>query len=316
MSTDSRELAEGEVTEPFVAQARQLHATAPGGISDLLRTHDDMIAELREAGTAVARVTAELTAEKAALATANEELEPLSEAKSNFVSMVSHELRTPLTAISEGINLIADGSLGPTNDQQARFLKLAQRNCNRLGELINDLLDLSNIETGRMDFRPARLDLSHVVNEVADTFRVLAREKGLALELALPDAPIHVHADDRMVRRILTNLVNNALKFTDRGTITIAAAANGEDARISVQDTGIGIPLAEQARMFEKFRQIQHRGRGRPAGTGLGLALTRHMVEISRGRIWFESQEGTGTAFHFTLPLHTGNEEGKPGNAA
>jgi len=264
-----------------------------------------------------------LTVRQAQLAVQTEELEQtnaelvkLTEAKDDFVSMVSHELRTPLTAISEGINLIADGSLGPTNDQQTRFLKLAHRNCNRLGELINDLLDLSKIEAGRMDFRPARLDLGHVVNEIADTFRILAREKGLALESAVPDAPVHVYADDRLVRRILTNLVNNALKFTDRGSITIAAAANGENAHVSVQDTGIGIPLAEQARVFEKFHQVHHQDRGRPTGTGLGLALTRQMVTMNNGRIWFESREGTGTTFRFTLPLHTGDEEGKPENAS
>ena len=300
-----RETAEGRVAEPFVAQARQLRTTAPGEIADLVRTHDDMIAGLRETGAAVARVTVELATEKAALATANEEMRRLSEAKSNFISMVSHELRTPLTAISEGINLIADGSLGPTNDQQTQFLKLAHRNCNRLGELINDLLDLSTIEAGGMDSRPARLDLGHVVSEIADTFRVLARGKGLTLDSTVPDAPVHVYADDRMVHRILANLVNNALKFTDQGSISIAVTTNAGFAQVSVKDTGIGIPQSEQARMFEKFRQIQHYDRGRPAGTGLGLALTRHMVEMSHGRIWFESQEGTGTAFHFTLPLHT-----------
>jgi signal transduction histidine kinase len=306
---------EGRMAEPFVAQARQLHATVPGEIESLARTHDDMIAGLGETGAAVARVTAELAADKVALATANEELKRLSEAKSNFVSVVSHELRTPLTAISEGINLIADGSLGPTNDRQARFLVLVHRNCNRLGELIDDLLDLSNIEAGRMDYRPARLDLGPVVKEVAETFRVLAREKGLALDAMVPDVPVHVYADGRLVRRILTNLVSNALKFTDRGTITITAAANGENVRVSVQDTGIGIPLVEQARVFEKFHQVDHQDRGRPTGTGIGLSLTRQMVAMNHGRIWFESREGTGTTFCFTLPLHTGNEEGKPGNA-
>jgi two-component system sensor histidine kinase/response regulator len=177
------------------------------------------------------------------------------------------------------------------------------------------MTDLSNIEAGRMDYRPARLDLGPVVKEVAETFRVLAREKGLALDAMVPDVPVHVYADGRLVRRILTNLVSNALKFTDRGTITITAAANGENVRVSVQDTGIGIPLVEQARVFEKFHQVDHQDRGRPTGTGIGLSLTRQMVAMNHGRIWFESREGTGTTFCFTLPLHTGNEEGKPGNA-
>jgi PAS domain S-box-containing protein len=246
----------------------------------------------------------QLAAQAGQLEKANVELTRLSAAKDDFVSMVSHELRTPLTAISEGINLISDGSLGPTNERQSKFLALAGRNCARLAELINDLLDLSKIEAGRMDFRPARLDLALLTSEVADTFRVLARDKGLALQVCLPDSPLHVHADERLVRRILVNLVNNALKFTDRGSISLTATVSDSSAVVSVKDTGIGIPETEHGRMFEKFHQVHHHDRGRPAGTGLGLALTRQMVEMNHGRIWFESREGAGTAFHFTVPLN------------
>jgi PAS domain S-box-containing protein len=244
-----------------------------------------------------------LTAQAVELERTNAELVRLATAKDDFVSMVSHELRTPLTAISEGINLVADGSLGPLKPQQTQFLSLAHRNCIRLTELINDLLDLSKIEAGRMEVRRTRMDVVRAANEVSDTFAALARDKGLELSTSGADAPVYVHADERLVRRILTNLVNNALKFTDHGSVRITVESQSSEAAVSIRDTGIGIPQSEQSRMFEKFHQVARQDRGRPPGTGLGLAITRQMVEMNRGRIWFESRENAGTSFTFTLPL-------------
>ncbi len=245
----------------------------------------------------------QLVAQAEELERANAELIRLTAAKDDFVSMVSHELRTPLTAISEGISLVADSSLGPVNEQQRRFLALAHRNCTRLTDLINDLLDLSKIEAGRMDVRPVRFDVSRMLGELAETFGVSAREKKLVLAAPGNDCQHHVYADEKMVRRVLNNLLSNALKFTDSGTVRIAAETRGDHLLVSVADSGIGIPASEQQRMFEKFHQVQRADRGRPAGTGLGLALTKQMVEMNGGRIWFESQEGVGTTFFFTLPL-------------
>lgn len=302
--------ADGKQTETFVPQARCQQRPAPDEIAALFRAHETMLTALSETGEAVARVTVALTADKATLTAANVELKRLSKAKSDFVSAVSHELRTPLTAISEGINLVADGSLGTVNERQVKFLLLAYRNCVRLGSLINDLLDLAKIESGRMVVNLARVELNRVVTETKDTFRASARERGLALEATMPAAPVYVRADERMVRGILTNLLNNALKFTTRGGILVTLTANTDFAQVSVKDSGIGIPLLEQDGLFQKFHQVHHPDRGRPAGTGLGLALTKHMVEMNHGRVWFESQEGTGTTFHFTLPLDDAANQG------
>jgi len=247
--------------------------------------------------------SSQLAAQAEELEKANAELVRLTAAKDDFVSMVSHELRTPLTAISEGISLVADSSLGPVNEQQRRFLALAHRNCTRLTELINDLLDLSKIEAGRMDVRPARFELARMLDELAETFGVSAREKSLTLAAPDDGCRHYVYADEKMVRRVLNNLLSNALKFTDSGTVRITIGTRGDHVLVGVADSGIGIPASDQKRIFEKFHQVQRTDRGRPAGTGLGLALTRQMVEMNGGRIWFESQEGVGTTFFFTLPL-------------
>jgi PAS domain S-box-containing protein len=244
-----------------------------------------------------------LIAQTVELEKANTELVRLAAARDDLVSMVSHELRTPLTAISEGVNLIADTSLGPVNEQQRRFLSLVVHNCGRLTEMVNDLLDLSKIEAGRMDVYPARLDLAQAVAEIEQVFSASARERNLALTAAGIDQPCFVYADERMVRRALNNLVSNAIKFTERGGITVRLDARTDHVLVSVADSGIGIPASAHARIFEKFHEVRHADRGRPAGTGLGLALTREIVAMNGGRIWFESQENVGTTFHFSLPL-------------
>jgi PAS domain S-box-containing protein len=259
--------------------------------------------ELEQLNQELAAQSSQLTAQAEELEKANTELVRLTAAKDDFVSMVSHELRTPLTAISEGINLVADGSLGQVSEQQRRFLGLAHRNCIRLTELINDLLDLSKIEAGRMDVRPVRFDLAHMLQELVETFAVSAREKRLAISASGSDQPHCVYADERMTRRVLNNLLSNALKFTDSGEVRIRIEAKTDHVLVSIADSGIGIPASEQKRMFEKFHQVQRADRGRPAGTGLGLALTKEMVEMNGGRIWFESQESVGTTFFFTLPF-------------
>jgi len=223
-------------------------------------------------------------------------------AKDEFLSTVSHELRTPLTSITESINLVCDGTLGAVNEKQARFLEVAHRNTRRLGDIINDLLDISKIEAGRMTARPAPCDIPALLDDVAATFSPVARRKPLKLENLRPGTAVVTFADAHLVRRAVFNLVSNAVKFTDRGRITLACCAEDATAHIIVADTGTGIPTAEQPRVFERFHQAHH-GANRPAGTGLGLALTREVVRLNRGRIWFESAEGKGTTFHIVLPL-------------
>ncbi|MEO0114506.1 MAG: ATP-binding protein [candidate division WOR-3 bacterium] len=241
---------------------------------------------------------------------ANAELVKLSEAKSEFISAVSHELRTPLTAIMEGISLVEDGSLGPINSDQKRFLILTKNNAKRLADLINDLLDLSKIEAGRYELTPQKLDLTKAVRELAQNLGPLVTEKGLTLRLELPNQLPKVFADERSLFRILMNLLSNAVKFTPPGgQITIQAEARcvpnkNEEVVVSVIDTGIGIPKEQQDKLFVKFQQITRPGETRPTGTGLGLALTKELVLMNQGKIWVESDEGKGSKFSFSLPVY------------
>lgn len=266
-------------------------------------------AETRAQAARLAQLNRELSARQheceaqaAELSVANTRLKELSLAKDEFVSTVSHELRTPLTALSESLNLIAENDPGPPGCSRAELLAVAVRNCRRLAELINDLLDFSRIEAGRMQVNPARLDTGALIREVCDAFGPVASEKGLSLTQTAP-SELFAHADERLVHRILCNLVANAIKFTRHGGITVAAIRSDPEIVISVADTGIGIPESDRGHVFERFYQCSHPGQNRPPGTGLGLALCRELVELNRGRIWFESTEGVGSTFHFTIPV-------------
>jgi len=242
---------------------------------------------------------------------ANVELLKLSNAKGEFVATVSHELRTPLTAIAEGINLVGDGSLGTLNPDQQSFLQLAHRNCRRLADLINDVLDLSKIEAGRLELSPRVLEPDRLVNDVVVSYQNLAKERGISLTGSVPAEARPVIADEQAAQRILVNLVGNAIKFTPAGGSIIVRCQTpqtspgtcpGADVVFSVEDTGIGIPEDDQHRIFGKFEQVTQSDGMRPQGTGLGLALTRQLVEMNQGRIWLESAEGKGTRFFFSLP--------------
>jgi len=248
---------------------------------------------------------------------ANTELKEMSEAKSEFVSAVSHELRIPLTAIMQGVGLVEDGSLGSINTDQQRFLVLAKNNVKRLADLINDLLDLSKIEARRFDVIPIKIDLEKTIRELAQTLESLVKEKGLTLKIELPDMLSPVFADERSIFRILMNLLSNAIKFTPAGgSITISACLRdgatlplGNQVVISVTDTGVGIPKDQQYKLFGKFQQIARRGSPRTPGTGLGLALSKELVELNHGEIWAESEEGKGSKFSFSLPVYEEYED-------
>jgi len=243
-----------------------------------------------------------ITAQADELTRKNRELVQANATKDEFLSMVSHELRTPLTSIGEGINLVADGTLGPISDRQARFLGIALNNTYRLGDIINDLLDISRIEAGRMNCSPATCDIVRLIADAAASFGPAAHHKGIDIACPADDRPLLVFADPHLARRSLYNLLSNAVKFTDEGGIALTWTSDGHFATVTVADTGIGIPAAELNRVFERFHQ-SHRDGSRPPGTGLGLALTREMVRLNGGRIRLESSEGSGTTFSFTLPL-------------
>ncbi|HUT21028.1 MAG TPA: response regulator [Anaerolineae bacterium] len=224
-------------------------------------------------------------------------------AKSEFVSTVSHELRTPLTSIKGYSDLIFAGAVGPINEQQKRFIDIIRSNADRLTALINDLLDISRIESGRVKLEIEPQQLSEIVHEVTDSLRDSIAEKGLDLELDVHQDLAQVMGDRTRMLQIVTNLLSNAYKFTDRGWIRISLSQLDGTLRLDVADSGIGISTEDQSQIFERFYRADTpvmEGRG---GTGLGLAITRELVELHGGRMWVTSEVGVGSTFTVVLPV-------------
>jgi len=231
-------------------------------------------------------------------------LKELDKMKSDFVSNVSHELRTPLTSIKGSVDNMLDGLTGSLNEKQIRYLNRIKSNTDRLSRLINDLLDLSRIESGHVEVRPTNLPLTALAEEVAEHMKALAAEKLIRIEIPPADPKVTAWADRDKVTQVLMNLISNAVKFTPRdGKITVALEKNGSDyIQISVADTGPGILPEERNRIFSKFYQVANVDKQKPKGSGLGLAISKALVEMHGGKIWMESEVGKGSTFYFTLP--------------
>ena len=249
------------------------------------------------------RLTAELTATNRQLELRNREIERANRLKSEFVASMSHELRTPLHTVIGFAELMAEELEGPLNEKQKRFIGHIHKDSLHLLELINDVLDLSRIEAGRLELRLETFDMTAAVEEVLATIRPQTTAKSLNLGASLPHG-ILLHADRVRFKEILYNLLSNAVKFTPKGgRIHVDAAIREGFAELSVSDTGVGIPAEEQASIFDKFYQVGSTTRGVREGTGLGLAITKQLVEAHGGRIWLQSEPGRGSRFHFTIPL-------------
>ncbi len=230
--------------------------------------------------------------------------------KSEFISIVSHELRTPLTAIKEGINIVAEEEAGELNPKQKEFLNIARRNVDRLGKLINDVLDYQRLDSGRLEFNWDEGDLRAAIMEVVNTMRIVAMNKGLDLRVHLPGELPRVRFDSNRIIQVLNNLVNNALKFTERGMIEIEARQEEGWMCVSVKDTGIGIRSEDMHKLFQTFSQILTGSDRRTGDTGLGLAISKKIIDRHGGRIWVQSMYGEGSIFSFALPVVKAHPEG------
>ena len=230
-------------------------------------------------------------------------LKELDKMKSDFVSNVSHELRTPLTAIKGSVDNMLDGLTGDLNEKQSRYLVRIKSNADRLARLINDLLDLSRIEAG-IKLKRTNLSLPTVAREVVESLGPVAAEKLISFEIECADNDLTAWADPDRIAEVLTNLLGNAIKFTPTcGKVTVSLVRNGDDwVKISIADTGPGIPSEEASRIFDKFYQVNQPEQRKAIGTGLGLSIAKALVEMHGGKIWLESEAGRGSIFSFTLP--------------
>ncbi len=224
--------------------------------------------------------------------------------KDDFVSNVSHELRTPLTIIRESVAQVRDGITGEVNDEQKRFLSLSIRNTDRLQRMVDDLLDISKIESGKVKLEKKKENLNELVKSITDPFVSLIKKQGLDFKVLLPENPIDVFVDKDRIVQVLNNLIGNALKFTEKGTIQVDIESENEHINCSVRDTGIGIKPEFLPKVFEKFEQFESSINLKQKGSGLGLAITKEIIHLHNGEISAQSKPSVGSTFTFTLPKY------------
>jgi signal transduction histidine kinase len=233
------------------------------------------------------------------------ELEATSRHKSEFLASMSHELRTPLNAILGFSQVLREQMFGPVNEKQAEYLDDILSSGNYLLSLINDVLDLSKVEAGQVELELQPFSLREALERGVVMMRERAMEEGVQVELAAAPEVDVVEGDERRIKQVIFNLLSNAVKFTPAGgAVDVVAARDNGEVRVSVSDTGPGIAPEDHERIFEKFRQTGA-GLEQREGTGLGLALSKRLVELHGGRIWLESEPGRGSTFVFTLPARS-----------
>ncbi len=276
-------------------------------VEELQQQNRDLVAvlsELEEKRAQLERLNRTLYETNLELNEANTKLRELAEMKEEFLALTTHDLRSPLTVISGVISFFTSGRLGELSPEQKNMVAMMERNAQNLIELVNDLLDASKLESGTMRLDISSIDLRDVINELRETMGPLAREKGITLEGILPDQLPPIEADRAKLRRILLNLLSNAMKFTPKGgRVEVKAEPVNGVIRISVSDTGVGIAPEDVARLFDKYEQTRNRATRGEKGTGLGLYITRQLVELHGGEITVDSEIGRGSTFSFTLPI-------------
>ncbi len=257
--------------------------------------------------------TAELEVTYRELAASHARLRELDQLKSDFLGNVSHELRTPLAAVKGFIDNLLDGVAGDLSEKQRHYLARVRDNADRLSRMVSNLLDLTRIEAGKIELAPQTLCLADLVTEAAESLRPVARARGLQLDVELDRAApgLTVWGDPDKVHQVLANLVSNAIKFSSHGgRVTVALGPGGTGlVRLDVRDTGPGVPAEDRERVFDKFYQVGRVDGQRPPGSGLGLTIARHLVELHGGRVWVEPGRNGGSAFVVLLPTTAGDRQ-------
>lgn len=241
---------------------------------------------------------------------ANQQLKYLAEKQKEFTTTVSHELRTPLASMKMAIDVIVSRNTMKRLDvTETAYLNIAKSAIDRLRRLVDDVLDLSKLEAGKKILKMEKYDVHEIIKEVIAIQTPLAEKKGLNLKMKLAETPLRIPVNPDKIHQLLNNLVTNAIKYTDKGDITISSSVAVEEncLRICVKDTGKGIAREDFPRLFQKFEQLGERSE-QVNGTGLGLAICKEIVSLHQGNIWVESEPGKGSSFIFTLPA--GDEKG------
>jgi PAS domain S-box-containing protein len=256
--------------------------------------------------TELAKVTDELRSANTELEVVNAELRKVDQLKTDFLDIASHELRTPLTSIRGFSGVLADGMLGELNEKQKDALLKVISNSDRMIRLINDMLDISRIRSGRLEMNIARLDISEVIEGVVAGMKLLSEKKSISQIVDIPDSLV-IEGDRDRIEQLITNLVDNAIKFTpDGGSVSVNASDHETCVEVTISDTGIGIALDDLPHVFEEFWQVK-----KSKGIGLGLTIAANIVREHGGEVWATSEKGAGSTFGFRLPKKIAHDSGE-----
>jgi signal transduction histidine kinase len=272
-----------------------------------MQRRDEIGAMARAVGV-FAMVSKQLRDREQSLVEARALAEGASRHKSQFLANMSHELRTPMNAILGYTELILDNIYGELADKMRAVLVRIQINGKHLLGLINDVLDLSKIEAGQLTLSAAEYSIKDVVHNVYGAVESLAKAKGLALTVQMPAKLPTAQGDERRLTQVLLNLVGNAIKFTDKGDVAITVSSSELSFTVAVRDTGPGIALRDQLKIFEEFQQADSSTTKEKGGTGLGLAISKRIIEMHGGQLRVDSEPGAGSTFYFTIPIKVGAE--------